>query len=236
MSCWRNIASLPSRIITGDLAASSSAHSATAASNSSAGTTWLTIPIRSASSRVDALAQQQQLVGLLARDVAVDQRHDHEGEDADGDLGGAERRALAGDDEVAGQREPSAPASTWPLAAQIVGLPSSPIRRNRRGKRSVAEVLVDERGLGGEPAEVAARGEDLLVGGREHDAADGVVVAGGGEGRDQLVEQLEGQRVASLGVVERDGRDPVGDLVAELLVGHAGANVLPPWRRRASRS
>ncbi len=50
MSCWRNIASLPSRISTGDLAASLAAHSATAASKSSAATTLLTIPIRSASS------------------------------------------------------------------------------------------------------------------------------------------------------------------------------------------
>ena len=36
---------------------------------------------------------------------------------------------------------PSAPASTWPLAAQSVGLPSPPIRWNRRGKRSVAKYL-----------------------------------------------------------------------------------------------
>ena len=50
MSCWRNIASLPRRINTGDLAASLAAHSATAASKASAATTRLTIPIRSASS------------------------------------------------------------------------------------------------------------------------------------------------------------------------------------------
>ena len=36
---------------------------------------------------------------------------------------------------------PSAPASTWPLAAQIDGLPSSPISRNSRGKRSVPRCL-----------------------------------------------------------------------------------------------
>src|SRR6185437_3285561 len=50
MSCWRNIASLPSFIRTGDLLASFSAHSTTADSNSSATTTRLTIPIRWASS------------------------------------------------------------------------------------------------------------------------------------------------------------------------------------------
>ncbi len=36
---------------------------------------------------------------------------------------------------------PSAPASTCPLAAQMVGLPSSPISRNSRGKRSVPRCL-----------------------------------------------------------------------------------------------
>ena len=36
---------------------------------------------------------------------------------------------------------PSAPASTWPLAAHSDGLPSSPISWNRRGKRSVAKCL-----------------------------------------------------------------------------------------------
>ena len=36
---------------------------------------------------------------------------------------------------------PSAPASTWPLAAQMVGLPSCMIVRNRRGKRSVPKCL-----------------------------------------------------------------------------------------------
>ena len=36
---------------------------------------------------------------------------------------------------------PSAPARTWPLAAQIVGLPSCPISLNRRGNRSVPKCL-----------------------------------------------------------------------------------------------
>ena len=36
---------------------------------------------------------------------------------------------------------PSEPASTWPLAAQIVGLPRLRMVRNRRGKRSVPKCL-----------------------------------------------------------------------------------------------
>jgi hypothetical protein len=49
MSCWRNIASLPRRISAGDFEASLAAQSATAASNSPAGTTRLTIPASRAS-------------------------------------------------------------------------------------------------------------------------------------------------------------------------------------------
>ena len=36
---------------------------------------------------------------------------------------------------------PSAPASTWPFAAQSVGLPSCMMSWNRRGKRSVPKCL-----------------------------------------------------------------------------------------------
>ena len=36
----------------------------------------------------------------------------------------------------------------------------------------------------------------------------------------QVVEQLVGERVARVGLVERDRRDAVGDLVAQGVVGH----------------
>ena len=47
---------------------------------------------------------------------------------------------------------PSAPARTWPPAAQIVGLPSSPISRNRRGKRSVPKCLCTSGASAANPA------------------------------------------------------------------------------------
>ena len=50
---------------------------------------------------------------------------------------------------------PSAPASTWPFAAQIVGLPSSPINRNSRGKRSVAKCLCTSGTSAAKPARLA---------------------------------------------------------------------------------
>ena len=50
---------------------------------------------------------------------------------------------------------PSAPASTCPLAAQMVGLPSSPISRNRRGKRSVPKCLCASGTSAAKPARLA---------------------------------------------------------------------------------
>ena len=57
----------------------------------------------------DLLAEQQQLGRLLARDVAVEQRRDHEREQTDVDLRRAEARALPRDDQVAGERQPERP-------------------------------------------------------------------------------------------------------------------------------
>ena len=63
MSRWRHIASLPSRIISGVFEASLPAQSATAASNSSAGTTLLTSPTATASS---ALQRSPSSISSLA--------------------------------------------------------------------------------------------------------------------------------------------------------------------------
>jgi hypothetical protein len=93
-------------MITGDFPASFSAQSATAVSKSSVGTTLLTIPAASASW---ALPEQQQLVRLLTRDVAIDQRHDHERERPHIDLRRAERRFLRCHDQIARERDPERP-------------------------------------------------------------------------------------------------------------------------------
>ena len=106
MSCWRCIASLPMRISSGDLAASLARPVGDRGVELLGRHDLVDDPDPLRLVRVDLLAQQQQLVGLLAPDVAVDQRHDHEREDPDVDLGRAEARALLGDDQVARQREP----------------------------------------------------------------------------------------------------------------------------------
>ena len=113
---------------------------------------------------------------------------------------------------------PSEPARTWPDAATIEGLPSSPSSMKTSRKSPVAEVLVRGRRVGGEAAQVAAGREDLLVGGGEHHDAGVVVLLDRPQRVEQLAEQLIGERVPRLRVVQGDGRDAVGDVELDLLV------------------
>ena len=224
MSCWRNIASLPSFMSTGDFAASRSAQSATAASNSSAGTTRLTSPIRSRLLRVDRSPSSSSSLVFLRADVAVDQRHDHEREHADVDLGRPERRRPPW--RRSGRRRarcPSAPASTCPLAAQIVGLPSSPISREQRaGSARSRSACARAARRPRSPPRLRARGERPSRAWRssttQRTASSSRAAL---ERGDQVGEQRVGQRVARVGLVQRDRRDAVGDVVAEGVVGHA---------------
>ena len=217
-------------MISGGLAASCAAQSATAASNAVGGHDAVDDPQPVRLVGVDALAEQQQLGHLLAADVAPDQHGDHEREQADVDLRRAERRALAGSTRSQASASPSAPASTCPLAAQMTGLPSRPMSENTRGKRSLASWRCDERHLGGEAGQVAAAGEDRRVRRGEHDAAHGVVVARGGERVEQLVEQRVGEGVARLVLVQRDRRHRVGDVVAQLSYGTRAIYLRPMLR------
>ena len=130
---------------------------------------------------------------------------------------------------------PSAPASTCPLAAQIDGLPSSPSSRNSAREALGGEVLVHERHLGGEarpgwpPAENTFSWVEVST---THRTVG--VVARGLERGDQLAQQLVGERVARVGLVERDRRHAgVGDVVAERVVGHGRRSLR--GRRRAER-
>ena len=119
---------------------------------------------------------------------------------------------------------PSAPASTWPFAAHSVGLPSSPISRNRRGKRaSVSKCLWTSGTSAAKPARLPPSEKTVSCVEVSTTQRTAVVVARRREGREQLVEQLVGERVARLGLVEGDRGDAGLDRVAERLVGHAGA-------------
>ena len=68
-------------------------------------------PPRAPPPPVEPLAEQQHLVRLLARDISIDQRHDHEREQPDVDLGRAEpcappwRRSGRGEGDPEGVRE-----------------------------------------------------------------------------------------------------------------------------------
>jgi hypothetical protein len=68
------------------------------------------------------------------------------------------------------------------------------------------EQLADRRQIGArEIPEVVAGGEDGAICREDHTA--GVAVAGGAEGRREVTQQPERQRVAPLGPVHRDGRE-----------------------------
>ena len=171
----------------------------------------MTIPIRSRLLGGDLLAEQQQLVGLLAPDVAVDQRHDHEREHADVDLGRPEARALARDDQVAGERDPERAGEHVAVGGADRRLAELADQAEQLREALGPEVLVHERHVGREAGEVRARGEHLLVRRGEHDAAHGVVVARGLQRGDQVAEQLVGERVAGVRLVERDRRDAASE-------------------------
>ena len=102
---------------------------------------------------------------------------------------------------------PSEPARTWPLAATIEGLPSSPSSTEDLRERPVPKNLSAVGASAAEAAEVAAGREDLLVRGGEHDDAHGVVGLRRAQRLEQLAQQLIGERVARLRVVEGDRGD-----------------------------
>ena len=164
------------------------------------------------------IAQQEHLRRLLARDVPVDQRHDHEREEPDVDLGRAEPGGVLGDDEVASEGdaeragEDVAGRGDDRRLAQLAELDED-LREEPGG-----EVLVGGRRIRREAAEVAARREDLLVGGGEHHDASVVVFLDRAKRVQELRQQLIGERVPGLRIVEGDGRDAVCDLELDLLV------------------
>jgi hypothetical protein len=94
------------------------------------------------------------------------------------------------------------------------------------------EVLVHERHIGREAAEVAAGAERRLVRGGEHDAADVAVGASLLERREQVVEQRVAERVARVRLVQRDRRDALGGFVADGLVGGHGGTLSTHARTR----
>ena len=199
----------------------SPAQSATAASKSSGGDDPVDDARLARLLGAQPLAEQQHLRRLLPRHVAVDQRHDHEREQADVDLGRAEPGALLGDDQVARERDAERAGEHVPVRGDDRRLSELAERDEDLREEARREVLVRGRRVGRETAEVAAGREHLLVRGGEDDDADVVVRLRVRERREQLGEQRVGERVARLGIVEGDRRDVLGDFVADLLVGHA---------------
>ena len=225
MSCWRYIASWPSRISTGLFEASLPAHSATAASNSSAGDDLVGEPVLDRLLGAQPLAQQHHLVDLLARDVAVDDRHDHVGEGADVDLRRAEGGPLFGDQQVAGEGEAHPARQHVAVGRAERGLAEARHQPEELEEEVGGEVFGDERHVGGEAAQVGAGAEDLVAGAGEDDRPRLLVVARPLHRVDQLGQHLPGEHVALLRVVQGHRGDPVGDLVLDDLVVHPGGTI-----------
>ena len=136
------------------------------------------------------------------------------------------RTPVARDDEVARQRETQRAGQHVTVGGADRRLAELADDAEQAREAISAEVLVHERRLRREPGQVAAAREHLLVGRGEHDAADGGVVTGRLEGGDQVVEDLVGERVARVGLVERDRGDAGFDGGADG-VGHAARDPIP---------
>ncbi len=141
---------------------------------------------------------------------------------------------LGGHDQVARERDPERSGEHVSARGAQRGLAEPDDQLEQRHEAIGAEVLVHERHVGGEAAKVGAGGEDRLVRGGEHDHAHGVVVAGALETGDQAAEHLGRQRVARRGLVERDRRDAIRDLIEDHPCGgRLGCPLVRPRRAQA---
>ncbi|KKN26334.1 hypothetical protein LCGC14_0875850 [marine sediment metagenome] len=163
------------------------------------------------------LAEQHHLIDSLARHVAVDDRHDHEGKRAHVDLGRAEGRALLRDHQVAAQAQPHAARQHVAVGGAQRGLAqvdhqleevNELVRRSACGRVHI----------GREPTQVGARAKDLLARAGEHRRPHLGVALHRPEGLVQLRQHLGRERVALVGPVEGHGGDPVAHLVQQRLV------------------
>ena len=113
---------------------------------------------------------------------------------------------------------PSAPASTCPLAARIDGLPSSPSSVKTCGKSAVPRNLCAVGASAEKPPRLAPEENTFSCDEVSTTTRTSLVGLRRPQRLEQLTQQLIGERVAGLGVVERDRRDVLGDRVADLLV------------------
>ena len=124
-------------------------------------------------------------------------------------ISGVPKRAPSrGDDQVAGQREPERAGEHVAVGGAQRRLAELADQPEQAREALGPEVLVDERHVGGEARRGCRRAENTFscveVSTTQRTASSSRAALERGE---QLVEQLVGQRVARLGLVERDRRD-----------------------------
>src|SRR5262249_1350592 len=141
-------------------------------------------------------------------------------------LGERELGAVRGEAEVARERELEADAEHVAVERRDDGLRAALGRGHVPGEpRQLRRRPLEEH------ADVAA-GRERLAGAAEHDCAHPVVAAELVEYPRELLACVHRDAVELPGHVERDGRDPLGDLDAEPVVGHVAIFSVRSRRRR----
>ncbi len=157
------------------------------------------------------------LICLARADADALREQDREaptGHDADARVGVGETGPIGGDEEVAVERDLEAPRHRDPVhrADQRLGVRQAARRGTRRARlRHTAEALALSHLAGTELLEVDTRRERGIGAGEDHHVDVFVGIATRDRGG-QLAPHVAVQRVALIGTVQRDDRDPVGDV------------------------
>src|SRR5262249_38764927 len=133
------------------------------------------------------------------------------------DRGSPEARSLLGDHEIAREREAHTASQHVAGGREERGVAEPRHQPEELEEEVRGKVLLDERRIRREAAQVGARAEDLVPRPGEDHSPDRLVVASPLDRLDQGREQLPVEGVPLVRPVQRDGRDAVMDVIEELL-------------------
>ena len=171
------------------------------------------------SARADRRAREHSLHGdVLARRARPPLRAAGAGDDPEVDLGLAEPRGVAGDDEVAHQRQLAAPTQRVAVHGRDQRLGE---RRDARPAPDLVALELLRRGAVGHVGDVRARREHPRTAG-DHDRPHTLVRVLLLESLVDLAHEIGAQGVQDLRPVERDGGDRRLDFDRDELVPHRG--------------
>ncbi len=188
--------------------------------------------MRSASARRHAATGHHQLERLLRRHRAHQRHGDHVGPEPDVDLGRAEHGVVGRHHQVAGQGQAHAAGQREPVHPGDGRLAEIPQVPEQGGHLAAAVVQVEVARPGRHPGEIGAGAEGLVArAGDHHDPCLGIGSDLGQPGP-HLGQHRPRQGVATLGPVDREPGDAVGQLVAQLGTAPSG-RAGRVWLRRS---